>query len=352
MNCEWQDKIFSISGAGFQALALEIFHFQYQNNPVYRAFTGALRVNPSKVDSLEKIPFLPISFFKSHGVKTGEFAEEMVFESSGTTGSEPSRHFVKDTGTYVKSFIQAFEKNYGAINEYSIIGLLPSYLERKTSSLVFMVNELIKRSDHPQSGFYLDEFQTLKNVLEELERKKQKTILIGATFALLDFAEKFPMPLLNTTVMETGGMKGRRAEMTRMEVHEILKKAFSKNEIHSEYGMTELLSQAYSKGNGLFQCPPWMKVLIRDDEDPLLVQSTVNSRQSTVDSWQSSGQFTIRHSPFTTLAGAINIIDLANVYSCSFIATDDVGKLNVDGSFEVLGRMDGSDLRGCSLMVV
>jgi len=345
MNCEWQDKIFSVSGAGFHALALEIFHFQYQNNPVYRDFTGALRINPSKVDSLEKIPFLPISFFKSQQVRTGTFPAELLFESSGTTGTVPSRHFVKDTGIYVKSFIQAFEKNYGAINEYCIIGLLPSYLERKTSSLVFMVNELIKRSGHPQSGFFLDEFEKLKTVLEELESKKQKTILLGVTFALLDFAERYPMTLQNTIVMETGGMKGRREEMTRIEVHEILKKTFSKNEIHSEYGMTELLSQAYSKRNGLFYSPPWMKVLVRDDEDPLLVKSAVSSQQSTAGSLEHSSQL-------TALTGALNIIDLANVYSCSFIATDDVGKLNADGSFEVLGRMDGSDLRGCSLMVV
>ena len=195
MNCEWQDKIFSVSEAGFQPLALEVFHFQYQNNPVYRAFTGALRVNPAMVDSLEKIPFLPISFFKSQEVKTGVFVGDLVFESSGTTGSAPSRHFVKDTGIYVKSFMPAFEKNYGPINEYCIIGLLPSYLERKTSSLVFMVNELIKRSGHSQSGFYLDEFEKLKGVLAELEGKKQKTILIGVTFALLDFAENYPMVL-------------------------------------------------------------------------------------------------------------------------------------------------------------
>jgi phenylacetate-coenzyme A ligase PaaK-like adenylate-forming protein len=335
MTCEWHDKIFSVSEAGFQALALEIFHFQYQNNRVYRAFTEALMINPSVINSIEKIPFLPISFFKSHEIKTGEFYPKMIFESSGTTGSATSRHFVKDTGIYTESFTRAFEKNYGAINEFCIIGLLPSYLERKTSSLVFMVHELIKRSGHPQSGFYLDEFEKLKNVLEELETKKQKTILLGVTFALLDFAETFPIPLHSTIVMETGGMKGRREEMTSTEVHEILKKKFCKNEIHSEYGMTELLSQAYSKGNGLFHCPPWMKVLVRVDEDPFLIKSAGS--------------------------GTINIIDLANIWSCSFIATDDVGKLNADarpddsvgrGSFEVLGRMDNSDLRGCSLMVV
>ena len=344
MNCEWQDKIFSVSGAGFQPLALEIFRFQYQNNPVYRAFVTALKVNPSHIDSLEGIPFLPINFFKSHPVKTAEFAAETIFESSGTTQSVKSHHHVKDTGLYIKSFTQTFEKNYGSIKDWCIIGLLPSYLERKTSSLVFMTNELIKLSGHPQSGFYLDEFEKLKGVLEVLEEKKQKTILLGVTFALLDFAERFPMPLYNTIIMETGGMKGRREEMTRAEVHEILRKAFSKNEIHSEYGMTELLSQTYSKSNGIFHTSPWMKILIRDDEDPLLVQS-FDRPQSSVHSQKNKPAV-------TDIKGALNIIDLANVYSCSFIATDDIGKLNADGSFEVLGRMDGSDLRGCSLMVV
>lgn len=352
MTCEGRDKIFSASEAGFQAQALEIFHFQYQNNRVYRAFTEALKVNPSAVDTIEKIPFLPISFFKSQEIKTGKFSPEIIFESSGTTGSVNSRHFVKDTGIYSKSFINGFENKYGPVNEWCIIGLLPSYLERKTSSLVFMVNELIKLSGHPQSGFYLDEFEKLKTVLEELERKKQKTILLGVTFALLDFAERFPMPLHSTIIMETGGMKGRREEMTRTEIHETLKKAFGKNEIHSEYGMTELLSQAYSQGNGLFHCPPWMKILVRDDEDPLHVESLVRSSES-------GTQLTTHDLPtgqagsrLTSVTGAFNIIDLANVYSCSFIATDDVGKLNADGSFEVLGRMDGSDLRGCSLMVM
>lgn len=324
MNCEWPDKIFSVTPGGFQPLALEIFHYQYQYNAVYRSFVGALKIKTSAVDSLEKIPFLPISFFKSEEIKTGEFSPELIFESSGTTGSERSRHFLKDRVLYTKNFIQTFEKNYGPVQEWCIIGLLPSYLERNTSSLVFMVNELIKRSGHPQSGFYLHDHEKLKNVLTELESKNQKTILIGVTFALLDLAEKFPIPLRSTIIMETGGMKGRREEMTRTEVHEILKKAFAKNEIHSEYGMTELLSQAYSKSDGIFNCPSWMKILVRDEEDPFSVKQTG--------------------------IGALNIIDLANVYSCSFIATDDSGKLNEDGSFEVLGRMDGSDLRGCSLM--
>ena len=352
MTCEWHDKIFSVSETAFQDLALEIFHFQYQHNPVYRAFTEAIRVNPVLVNAIEKIPFLPISFFKNHEIKSGEFSSETIFESSGTTGSLPSRHFVKDNRIYSKSFRETFEKNYGPVNEYCIIGLLPSYLERNTSSLVFMVNELKRLSGHPQSGFYLDDFEKLKEVLTELEKKKQKTILLGVTFALLDFAEKFPMPLQSTIIIETGGMKGRRKEMTRIEVHEKLKKAFSKNEIHAEYGMTELLSQAYSKADGIFKCPAWMKVLVRDDGDPLDVQSLVGDLETGVQSLDSETRITNHESRITTLTGALNIIDLANVYSCSFIATDDVGKIFSDCNFEVLGRIDGSDLRGCSLMVL
>lgn len=326
MTCEWQDKIFSVEESGFQALALEVFHFQYQHNKIYRAYVEALKTDLPTVNSIEKIPFLPINFFKTHDIKTGNFPAEIIFESSATTGSVRSRHHVKDVGIYRKSFLSSFEKNYGTVKESCIIGLLPSYLERDSSSLVYMVNELIKSSNHSQSGFYLDDFEKLNEVLVELEARKQKTILLGVTFGLLDFAEKFQFPLKHTTIIETGGMKGRREEMTRTEVHEILKKAFSKNEIHSEYGMTELLSQVYSKGEGLFESPSCMKVLVRDDEDP----------------------FTIK----LIGSGAFNIIELANVYSCSFIATDDVGKIYPNDNFEVLGRMDGSDLRGCSLMVV
>lgn len=352
MNCEWQDKIFSVSASGFRSVALEIFRFQCQNNPVYSAFISALRINPAEVDFVEKIPFLPISFFKTHAVKTGEFNDGIIFESSGTTQSVRSLHYVKDAGLYKKSFIRGFEEKYGPAKDWCIIGLLPSYLERKTSSLVYMVNELVNRSGHPQGGFYLNEFEKLSAVLEELEARKQKTILLGVTFALLDFAKRFPMPLRHTIIMETGGMKGRGEEMTRVEVHTILKNAFAINEIHSEYGMTELLSQAYSHGDGLFRCPAWMKVLIRDEEDPMNVRSFVGSSKSGVQSQEPGYQLTTHDSRLTAITGAINIIDLANIYSCSFIATDDVGKLNADGSFEVLGRMDGSDLRGCGLMIV
>jgi hypothetical protein len=226
---------------------------------------------------------------------------------------------------YQESFITGFELFYGPVKEYCIIGLLPSYLERSNSSLVFMVDKLIQLSEHPQSGFYLNEYKQLSALLTDLKKQKQKTLLIGVTFALLDFADQYPQSLQQTVVMETGGMKGRREEMIRPEVHKLLKNAFHLSAIHSEYGMTELLSQAYSKGEGVFNCPPWMRILVRDEEDPFLVKRTG--------------------------AGTINVIDLANIYSCSFIATDDVGKLYPDNSFEVLGRMDSSDLRGCSLMV-
>jgi len=282
------------------------------------------------VDEIEKIPFLPISFFKTDEIKTGKFNAEVIFKSSGTTQTINSQHHVKDVSIYIQSFTTTFKKIYGDTQEWCVLGLLPSYLEKGNSSLVYMVDDLIKQSQHPQSGFYLYDLEKLKETLYLLEREDQKTLLIGVTYALLDFAEKFPVGLKNTIIMETGGMKGRREELTRMEVHDQLKKAFGKTEIHSEYGMTELLSQAYAKEEGRFQCPPWMKILIRDDEDPLSVQRSTSG----------------------VVSGAINIIDLANVYGCSFIATDDVGKLHNDKSFEVLGRMDGSDLRGCSLLTV
>lgn len=319
-------KIFSTDDRGFEALALDIFHYQRKNNAVYGAYVEALGVNPARVDRLQSIPFLPIRFFKSREIKTGVFEPEAVFESSGTTGMINSRHLVKDISLYRESFTKAFELFYGPASGYCILGLLPSYLERGNSSLVMMVDELIRMSGHPQSGFYLNEFDQLAGVLQELEARQQPTLLIGVSFALLDFAEKYQLPLKHTIIMETGGMKGRRKEMVRPELHGILKYAFSLPAIHSEYGMTELLSQAYSKGEGLYRCPPWMKILLRDDEDPLNILSTG--------------------------AGVVNVIDLANLHSCSFIATDDAGKLYPDGSFEILGRVDGSDMRGCSLLVV
>jgi hypothetical protein len=256
----------------------------------------------------------------------------MIFESSGTGGNERSRHFVADLSVYRTSLLNTFRLFYGNPEDWCILGLLPSYLERGNSSLAFMVDDLITRSGHPHSGFYLDEWETLARRLAELEQSGTKTLLIGVSFALLDLAEKFPQTLRHTVVMETGGMKGRRQELVREELHQRLMKAFGLREVHSEYGMTELLSQAYSAGKGFFRSPPWMRVLIRDEEDPFKLSE--------------SGGLT------RPVAGAINVIDLANIHSCSFIATDDVGRLHPGGQFEVLGRMDGSDLRGCSLMVV
>lgn len=338
MEAELTHKIFTCTPATFEAVALEVFRFQYVNNPLYATFTDTLRVNPEEVNSLLQIPFLPISFFKSHSVCSTAFEPEAIFESSGTTGSVNSKHFIKNIDIYRQSFLKGFNQFYGDPADWCIIGLLPSYLERKNSSLVYMVDELVRRSAHEHSGFYLNEFEKLHQVLQQLEAKQQKTLLIGVTFALLDFAEHYPLPLKYTTVMETGGMKGRREEITRQEVHAILKTAFQLPAIHSEYGMTELLAQAYSKGEGAFTCPPWMKVLVREEDDPLTIQREVvhagygNSRPRGVN-------------------GILNIIDLANIYSCSFIATDDAGKLYPGGNFEVTGRTDNSDLRGCSLMV-
>ena len=310
----------------FTKKALQVFQYQFANNTVYRSWNDILNVDIASVSSLNKIPFLPVSFFKTRKIVCGDFKSELVFESSGTTQTLNSRHYVKDASLYITSFLEGFAKFYSDIKEWCVLGLLPSYLERKNSSLVFMVDELIKQSDNANSNFYLYDFEKLNAVLRQLETQQQKTLLIGVTFALLDFSEQFPQQLNNTIVMETGGMKGRRKEMTREEVHEMLCENLGIDKIHSEYGMTELLSQAYSKGYGKFSCPAWMKVLVRDEEDPLIVKD--------------SGR------------GVLNVIDLANIDSCSFIATDDAGTVHEDGSFEVHGRIDNSDIRGCSLMVV
>jgi len=355
MNNQWTDKIFNVTTAGFDALAREIFEFQYENNPLYKAYADMLERSPGNLKTISEIPFLPISFFKTHEVKTTQFEPQAVFESSGTTGSVNSHHLIKDVEIYRQSFLKSFELFYGSVTDWCIIGLLPSYLERKTrlpagmdSSLVFMVDELIRRSQHSQSGFYLDDpiaigFEKLNSTLKALEENRQKTLLIGVTYAILDFAEQYPLPLKFTTIMETGGMKGRREEMIRHELHELLRMKFQTDAIHSEYGMTELLSQAYSKADGIFKCPPWMSVMVRDEEDPMQVYS----HESLVD----SDSLSTNDYRLQSKRGIINIIDLANIYSCSFIATDDAGKLYGDGSFEVLGRVDNSDIRGCSLMV-
>src|SRR5688572_16074633 len=271
MNCEYEDKIFQVNAGTFESLALSVFRLQAADNQVYRDYLSALNVDPAEVQSLDKVPFLPISFFKTQKVTTGIFEPEVVFESSGTTGSVNSRHFVKNTGLYRRSFMEAFRKFYGEPQQWCVIGLLPSYLERSSSSLVMMVDQLIKESKHPLSGFFLYEHEQLKANLQELQLAGQRTLLIGVSFALLDFGEEAAMPLKHCIVMETGGMKGRRREITRVELHETLKTHFGLAGIHSEYGMTELLSQAYALSDGLFSCPPWMRVMVRDDDDPLSV---------------------------------------------------------------------------------
>lgn len=322
------DTIFDITSPDeFDKWALTIFRMQYATNPVYRDFCRYLDKKPDNVHQLIDIPFLPIGFFKSKEILSEGKKSETIFTSSGTTGSLTSKHLVSDIEVYEKSFRKAFAYFYGDIKEYCVLALLPSYLEREGSSLIYMVDDLIKQSGHGKSGFYLNDLEGLKDQLIQLEARGAKTLLIGVSFALLDMAENHPIKLQHTIIMETGGMKGRRKELIREELHHILKSGFGVSEIHSEYGMTELLSQAYSKGNGSFKTPPWMKIMIRDTEDPM--------------TYQLNGK-----------TGGINIIDLANINSCAFIATQDLGKVHSDDSFEILGRFDHSDVRGCNLMVL
>lgn len=327
---EWVKSIFEITDKDFTFISLRIFNYQYKYNELYRQFCDLVHIFPESVTDLTKIPFLPVSIFKTAEVKTGTFSPEVVFESSGTTATKNSRHFVRDLSIYHKSYLSAFRMFYDDPKEYCILALLPSYLEREHSSLIYMVNGLMEYSGHPLNGFYLDDHDRLAQTLRDLENKGQKTLLIGVTYALVDFAANNRIPLRHTIVLETGGMKGRKKEMLRTEVHQILKKAFDLQKIHSEYGMTELLSQAYSQGDGLFHCPPWMRICLREEDDPMSVHVQVNS--------------------ITT--GIVNVIDLANINSCSFIATDDLGKLYPDQGFEILGRVDNSDIRGCSLLTV
>lgn len=328
-----RNEIFNVTDAGFDNLALKMFLLQYEHNPVYNQYCKTLNLLPGAVNYIEDIPFLPIQFFKSREIKSTVFEPAAIFESSGTTGLVSSRHLVKDLGIYEESFLRSFELFYGNLKQYCILGLLPSYQEKGNSSLVYMVNELIKRSGSPGSGFYLNEDEKLYECIMANEKGGQKTFLIGVTYALLDFADKYPTTLKHTIVMETGGMKGRRKELTREEVHAALTQRLGINEVHSEYGMTELLSQSYAVRKGNFMSPPWMRILMRAGDDPFDISSTR----------------TLTGNP---CSGALNIIDLANIYSCSFIATDDVGKLYPDESFEVLGRMDNSDIRGCGLMIL
>ncbi|MCX7547003.1 acyl transferase [Xanthomarina sp. F1114] len=311
----------------FEKTAFQVFKFQFEHNAVYRSFCDLLYKNPSDINSIEDIPFLPIEFFKSHDILSSKKTIEKTFSSSGTTGSITSKHLITDLSIYETSFNLGFNQFYGSVEDYTILALLPSYLERDGSSLIYMVDALIKQSKKPKSGFYLDNLSELKDTLLQLEAQDEKILLIGVSFALLDLVESYQFQLKNTIVMETGGMKGRRKELIRDELHDILKSGFGIEHIHSEYGMTELLSQAYSTGKGIFECSKSMKVFARDTEDALSILKNNKT-------------------------GGINIIDLANVYSCSFIATQDLGRVYKDGTFEIIGRFDNSDIRGCNLMAL
>lgn len=317
---------FSISSnAHRNEAAIEIFRHQAEHCAIYQQYLKGIKVNALEIQNATDIPYLPISFFKTHRVSTSDFTPEITFTSSGTTGSNTSRHLVRSLDTYRRAFQQAFELQYGSPADYVIHALLPSYLEREGSSLILMTEELITQAQ-PGSGFFLRHHEELQSLLLANEIAGKKNLLLGVTFALLDFAEAMPTSLPNTIIMETGGMKGRRKELIREEVHRILKQSFGVSQIHSEYGMTELLSQAYSQGDGIFRCPPWMSVSVRDVQDPL--------------------------NNFPTGKGGLNIIDLANIDSCAFIATQDLGIVHPDGTFEVTGRFDHADVRGCNLMVV
>ena len=319
--------IFTISSAKqFEKIALKVFRYQHENNAIYREFCDLLKTDKGAIKSLEQIPFLPIQFFKSHEVLSSSEPVQETFTSSGTTGMITSKHLITDVTLYEQSYRNAFSEFYGNIEDYAVLALLPSYLERSGSSLIYMVQDLIELSTNENSGFYLHNYDELISKLLELDATGQNVILIGVTYALLDLIEERKFQLKNTIIMETGGMKGKRKEIIREELHTILCEGFGVSSIHSEYGMTELLSQAYSLGNGIFECPSWMNILIRDPEDAL--------------TYVSNGK-----------TGGINVIDLANINSCSFIATQDLGKKYPNNSFEVLGRFDNSDIRGCNLMV-
>ena len=318
-------SLWNLPADQFLETAKELCVFQAKNNPVYNQWITLSNQSIDNLETINSIPFLPISFFKNQDVYIGE-KPSTLFESSGTTQDVVSKHWVADTNLYEASFLNCFQRFYGNPADYCIIGLLPSYLERKHSSLVYMVDKLIQASGHPQSGFYLNEFEKLDQVLTQLEANKTNTWFMGVSFGLIDFSTAYPQQLKFTTVIETGGMKGRKEELTKEALHALLKNNLGVNTIHSEYGMTELLSQAYSLGNGIFKCPPWMKVLVGEEQDPTALKA--------------KGR------------GVLHIIDLANIYSCAFIATQDMGEVYEDGSFQVLGRLDHSDRRGCSLLVL
>jgi len=319
------EEIFKVDNEHeFNELALSIFDYQMENNPIYGPY-AALILKGVAPTSINEIPFLPIDFFKQEQIICQGQGVEEIFLSSGTTGDQ-SKHLVSDTSVYEQSYLKTFKQFYGNIEDYCILALLPSYQEREGSSLIYMVDDLIKKSKYPKSGFYLNNLTELSETIKELESKGQKTILFGVTYALLDLASEFPQHLKHTIIMETGGMKGKRKELLKEEIHQLLEEAFLTKNIHSEYGMTELLSQGYSKGKNIFKSPPWMKILIRDVNDPL----TVIGNNKT---------------------GGINVIDLANLYSCPFIATQDLGRTFDDNTFSVLGRFSNADIRGCNLLV-
>ncbi|MPQ48092.1 acyl transferase [Marinifilum sp. N1E240] len=323
----WKERIFNISNnEEFEKLTIEVFQYQAKNNKVYKEYLHHLNCNINSVNQICQIPFLPIEFFKSHKITSTSVTAKAIFTSSGTTGSLTSRHFVPDLGIYEASFTKGFEQYYHSVKDYCILALLPSYLEREGSSLIYMMEHMIKDSNHPKSGFYLHNHEELIATISELKKSNQKILLLGVSFALLDLAEKYKLDFSDVIIMETGGMKGRRKEITREELHAFLCDRLNVTEVHSEYGMTELLSQAYSKGNSLFHTPSWMKIMIRDTYDPF--------------SYEKIGR-----------SGGVNVIDLANVHSCAFIETQDLGRMHTDGSFEILGRFDHSDIRGCNLLI-
>ena len=324
-----EERIFRISSASeFDALALEIFRFQYQNCVVYRRYADGIGRTPEQVHSVREIPFLPIGFFKTHKITSTTLPEEIIFTSSGTTGMTPSRHYVHSLALYRRSFREAFREMVGDPKDFAILALLPSYMERKGSSLLYMVQELMQESGHPMNRFYLHNLEELGDNLEKLAAHRQRTILFGVSYALLDLVEQRRFSLPELIVFETGGMKGRRKEYLREELHRLLCEGLGVSSIRSEYGMAELMSQAYTDGGEWFRCPPWMRVLIRDMYDPLTLTGAPERK------------------------GGINVIDLANLYSCSFIATQDIGDRMEDGRFRVLGRFDQADLRGCNLLVM
>jgi len=320
--------LFNLRSEDFNDWAKKTFYFQYETNQTYKNYCDLINFKRKANLSIETLPFIPISLFKTHCIKSGSFMAEAIFQSSGTGGERRSRHHVKNLSLYEMSFSGNFKLNYGYPSDYCILALLPSYMEQKNSSLIYMVDQLMEKSEHPKSGYFLYEHQKLRDQINQLMDAGQKTILIGVSFALLDFAKKFRIqskPGL-LTIIETGGMKGRKKEILREDLHQRLKKCFQGAEVHSEYGMTELLSQAYAKNSGRFYPPPWMKILIRKQDDPF--------------SYCQIGE-----------VGGINIIDLANQDSVAFIQTDDLGRVHQDGSFEVLGRFDRAEARGCNLLI-